>query len=152
MSDFEVFDKAQTPFSGEPHLTIQKRGTITLNAASYALLDAPAAVELLFDPDEQLLGLRSQDRRLPHVSFVRKANRSPGGPWVVSAMAFVHHYGIDTSVARQRVAFLDEDVLCVRTDDPGSVVSRDRTTPPDTTRPRPGPGRRDGPPEPDRAP
>lgn len=142
MSDFTIFDKARAPFTGEAHLTVQKRGTITLNAASFALLDSPDAVELLFDPNSEVLGLRTADATLSHVAYVRKSTRSTAGPWVVSAMAFVRHFGIDTTVARQRVAYLDGDgVLCARMDEPGLVVSRTiEGRAGRSRRPRPGPG------------
>ncbi|WP_375491057.1 hypothetical protein [uncultured Jatrophihabitans sp.] len=143
MSHFETFRKSQTPFTREPHVTIQRRGTITINAASYALLGSPGAVELLFDPTEQVLGLRAVDVGEAHAVFVRPSSRSRQGPWVLSAMAFVHHYRIDTSQARRWVAQLDNDTLVVRLRDGGRVVSKQlrasRPDAPGKPRPRPRP-------------
>lgn len=144
MPQFETFRKTQTPFTKEPHVTIQKRGTITLNAAAHALLGSPAAVELLFDRDEQILGLRPVDASADHAVFVRPSSRSPKAPRVISAMAFVRHYDIDTTHARRWVARLDGEVLVIRIDD-GQVVSKQRrpqhTDTPDGHRPRPRPAR-----------
>jgi hypothetical protein len=140
MPNFETFDRSVLPFAGEPHVTIQRRGTLTLNAAAWAALGSPAAVELLYDAAAGLLGLRPAASDLPHVAFVRRSTRSAAGPWVVSAMAFVHHYGIDTSSARRWAARLVDGVLCVPVGEPGTVVSRPARTPTRRRRPRPAPG------------
>ena len=124
MPHFETFHKDQTPLTKEPQVTVQKRGTITFNAAAYGLLGSPAAVELLYDPDERLLGLRAVSARAPHAMFVRSSSRTANGPWVVSAMAFVHHYGIDTTYSRRWVARLAGDTLIVPVGEDGKIVSR----------------------------
>lgn len=133
---FETFDKSRVAFSGEPHITIQKRGTITINAASFAALDEPNAVELLYDRADHILGLRTIAADVDHAAFVRRSTRSPSGPWVISAMAFIRHFEIDTEVARRWVAQLRNGVLCAQLTTPCLVVSRTHDIPP---RPRPRP-------------
>ncbi|WP_073392469.1 hypothetical protein [Jatrophihabitans endophyticus] len=124
MSGFETFTKTLVALGRDPQVTIQKRGTITLNAAAYAALHEPQAVELLFDRDDLVLGLRPCEPRLGHGVFVRPATRSPNGPYVVSAMAFLKYYGIDTTVARKFRAEVRWPVLCADLAGPCAVVSK----------------------------
>ncbi len=44
-----------------PHLTIQKRGDISINNTAFEGLGRPTAVELLYDPDSLAVGMRSAD-------------------------------------------------------------------------------------------
>lgn len=45
----------------EPFVTVQKRGTITVNASAHAAVGEPDAVELLLDRNDHVLGLRPRD-------------------------------------------------------------------------------------------
>lgn len=149
MPRFETFTKTVAARSREPHVTIQRRGTITLNAAAYASLGSPEAVELLFDEQLNTIGLRTCDVKVEHASFVRPASHSVNGPFVVSAMAFLKHYGVDTTVARRWPVTVDGAILCVdlqgssedvsRTGDHDSDNGSDRGRRTAHRRPRPGP-------------
>ena len=55
---FEIYKRQRAPASIEPAVTIQKRGTFSLNSAAYAVLGSPKAVELLYDRERELIGLR----------------------------------------------------------------------------------------------
>jgi hypothetical protein len=124
VAQFETFTKTLVQLRAKPRVTVQKRGTITLNTAAFAALGSPAAVELLFDPDAHVLGLRPAPVTAGHVAFVRPSTKSGCGPYVVSAMAFVNHYKIDTSVARRWPATVEDGVLCVDLAQPGVDVSK----------------------------
>jgi hypothetical protein len=113
LAHFETFKKSLIPLRQDPRVTVQRRGTITINAAAYVALGSPEAVELLFDRQAMVLGLRGVEPSVPHAAFVRPSARTGNGPFVISAMAFLKFYGIDTSVARRWPARLDRGVLCV---------------------------------------
>lgn len=44
-----------------PQVSIQKRGQLMLNAPAFNALGQPTAVELLFDREEQTIGMRQVD-------------------------------------------------------------------------------------------
>lgn len=127
MPHFETFKKSLVPLSHHPHLTVQKRGTITINQAAYVALGSPEAVELLYDRDEHILGLRTVAPDVPHASFVRlSSTKSANGPYVISAMAFIKFYGIDNTESRRWPATMDHKILCVQLTSQSQTVSKER--------------------------
>ncbi len=110
MPRFETFTKRMSPRSTEPYITIQKRGTMSINRASYELLGEPEAVELLFDRSDEVMGLRKVDRSSAH-AYPLRGSGSRQSSFMLSGMAFTKYYGIDTSVARRYVAVLEAGVL-----------------------------------------
>lgn len=148
MPHFQTFKKSLVPFGRQPQVTIQKRGTITLNAAAYAALGSPEAVELLYDSDERVVGLRPVSAKVEHAAFVRPSTKSGTGPYVISAMAFIKFYKIETSTARRWPGLLDGTMLRIDLNGDFLQVSKhtdDRGDGPRTParRPRPRPGTAD---------
>lgn len=113
MADFETFSRRMLSLQAQPSVTVQRRGSMTLNQSALQALGQPDAVELLYDRTASIIGLRGVDPRAETAYQVRRASRSASGPWVISAMAYTKFYGIDTSVTRRWPAYLDGDVLCV---------------------------------------
>jgi hypothetical protein len=108
---FEVFDK-RTAAAGSPaFVSIQKQGIIRMNTPAFALLGEPEAVELLFDQERQVLGLRAVDPTVEHAYKVRAHSRSSSH--LVSGAAFASHYGIDVDRARRWPAQMEGDILCI---------------------------------------
>jgi hypothetical protein len=126
MANFESFHRGLLPLKDDPHLTIQKRGTISVNRSAFEALGAPDAVELLYDRERDIVGLRGIDPKADNAYLVRRTTSSASGPWVISAMAFTHFYDIDTAVSKRWTAFLDDDVLCADLSTPGTPVSSNR--------------------------
>lgn len=113
MHDFETFYRSTTQVrDAPPSITIQRRGLLSLNSAAYRALGAPAAVELLFEAEERIVGLRATDPHESHSAMVRSA-RSGRPPFLISATAFVRYYEIDTSTAVRRPAYLRDNILCI---------------------------------------
>lgn len=126
MPNFESFNRRMVPLKSVPHVTIQKRGTLSLNRSAYVALESPDAVELLYDRDERVIGLRPVPASDKDASHVRASAPSDRGPWVVSAMAFTKFYDIDTSTTMRWEAYLDDGVLCVDLRTEGVPVTSNR--------------------------
>jgi hypothetical protein len=125
MPHFEVFRKRMVPLVKTPYVTIQKRGTMSFNKAAHAALGAPKAVELLFDPDERIVGVRGVDPSEPHAYAVRdQAHRET--TFVISGTAFTGYYGIPTEISRRWSAYMDDGVLCIDLKQPGTEVTSNR--------------------------
>lgn len=108
-------------------MTITQRGCLLLNRAARAAMGEPEAVELLYDQAERIVGLRPVPVETPHAFRV---GISGDGAWgSIGALGFVRHYGIDRSVARRRLAYLDDGVLCVDLRQPGYAVTSNRARP-----------------------
>lgn len=127
MPNFETFTKRMAPLAKKPYVTIQKRGTISLNAAAHAALGEPEAVELLYDRDERIVGLRAVSREAEHAYALRPQAGKSVGPYIVSGTAFAKYYKIDTSVSRRWVAQLEGDILCIDLKEAGTEVTSNRS-------------------------
>jgi hypothetical protein len=113
MPSFEQFTRRLIPLGKEPMVTMQKRGSLALNASAYLAMGSPKAVHLLYDRVEQIIGIRSADPDDPD-SYPPRAlpKRGETGPHVVTAAAFTTHYGIDTT-PRRYTAFFKDGILCI---------------------------------------
>lgn len=125
MPQFETFTRSLVPLKREPHVTIQRRGTMSLNKSAHVALGSPAAVELLYDAGERIVGLRAVDPRADHAYMVRPTNAA-NGPFAISAMAFTKFYGIVTDRSLRWPAYLDDGVLCIDLNQQATPVTSNR--------------------------
>jgi hypothetical protein len=123
--NFETFTKRLVPLGKRPFVTIQKRGTISMNKAAYVALGSPQTVELLFDSDERMVGLRPVEFMTEHAYPVRGVGQEPTS-YLIAGRAFTKHYEIDTTVSRRWPAELVDDVLSVDLKTDGTVVTSNR--------------------------
>jgi hypothetical protein len=126
MPNFQVFDKRAVPISGEPMVTIQRKGPISLNKAAFHALGKPAFVELLYDPDERVVGFRPLKEQLPHAYPVRAQGRS--NTFLIAGHAFMKYYGIPNEVSTRYVAKMFDEVLGVDLKQKGIEVSSNRSS------------------------
>ena len=112
---FERFDKRSTPITDNPFVTVQKRGPLGLNRSAFAALGEPKAVELLYDRDRELIGIKATSAKEPYAFPVRPQGRKGSRPsnYLIAGQAFTKHYGIDTTVARRFPAEMEDDTLVV---------------------------------------
>lgn len=115
---FEKFSRKSAGKSTDPFVTIQRRGTFSMNAAAAHLLSGGKSVdkvpiELLYDKDEKIVGLSKADPSSPDVYYLRKQPSSES--YILSGQAFTIHYKIDTSVSRRyRVNLTEDGILILR--------------------------------------
>jgi len=123
---FETFKRQRAPITGDPAVTIQKRGTLSLNVPAYKALGSPEAVELLYDRDQNLMGLRKVDPATDHAYIVRPLGKG-GSNWLISGKAFTTYYGISIGVARRWLGRMEDDLLVFDLKEPGTEVAPNRT-------------------------
>ncbi len=99
MPNFETFTRRAAPVASTPLVTIQKRGTFSLNRAAYELLGSPEAVELLYDRDERVMGIRAVDPDTRHAYPMRKQPSSYS--YLFAGQAFAKYYGIPIGETRR---------------------------------------------------
>ena len=110
MPNWERFTKRGMPVAGQPFVTIQRKGLISLNRTAHDMLGKPEAVELLYDRDEKIIGLRRVD---PSETFAYPVRTQASSNFLIAGTAFTSYYGIDVSVARRYRAAMMDDVLAV---------------------------------------
>ncbi len=111
MRNWQTFDRRAPSGLGEALVTIQRRGTFGFNAAARSAIGDPEAVELLYDPEERLIGFRPADPTLPHAYALRKQGGS--NSWIIAGQAFTNRFGIPTGTALKYAATIEDDVLVV---------------------------------------
>ena len=114
---FETFTRERRA-DRQPYVTLQKKGSISLNRAAFEALNNPEAVELLYDRQANLMGLRRVDSSVEHSYKVRTPPRGHG-TWLVAGGAFANYYEIDISASVRRAARIEGDLLIVDLTDPG---------------------------------
>lgn len=125
---FEVFKKSSAPVSSVPSVTIQKRGLMSLNRAAYALIDSPQAIELLWDRERKVIGMRPASLESPDAYPARAQNAgSDRGPILVAGSMFTRFIDLDTSDAKRWVPQLEDGILCIDLKVAGQPVSSNRT-------------------------
>jgi hypothetical protein len=124
---FETFKRQRLTPTDEPLITIQKKGVFSLNRAAYEAIGEPAAVELLYDREARKIGLRKVKPSVAHAYRVRAFGKS-GMSWLVSGTAFTNYYDIAVKEPVRRTAqLLNQDTLVIDLNDPGVVVTPNRT-------------------------
>ena len=77
--------------SNEVRVTLAPQGLIYLNGKAYDALKQPAAVEILFDGNRRIIGLKSTALR--HTNAF-PLSRHVGNYWRICAAAFCQHFRI----------------------------------------------------------
>ena len=121
---FETFKRQRVRPGTDPLITIQKKGVFSLNRSAYEALGSPDWVELLYDHDSRLVAIRKVDESVEHAYRCRTFGK--GGTWLVSGTAFSNYYGIDTSTPTRRAAHMEDDMLVIDLNDPGTAVTSNR--------------------------
>lgn len=125
---FTVYEKGSAPVSTVPTLTIQKRGLLSMNRAAYEMMDSPDAVELLWDADRRVIGLRSAPVDGPNSYPVRAQSAdSSKGPLLIAGSLFTRFIGLDTSEAKRWVPQMEQGVLCVDLNKPHQRAASNRS-------------------------
>jgi hypothetical protein len=76
----------------EPRVTLGKKGNIYLNGKAYEALGRPAAVEMSYEGNQRVIGLKPTDQRRTNAFKVR--NHTTGNYKRISAAAFCQHFRI----------------------------------------------------------
>lgn len=126
MPNFETFRRPTPAPSDGPTLTVGTSGTIHLNKAAVGLIGGPQLIELLCDPQAQIIGLRPAPDSPD--SYALNTTRDGGGAQV-NAQRFLDHYSVGGDYrlgAKRYPAYLDGDILCADLSQPGAPTTSNR--------------------------
>jgi hypothetical protein len=122
---FRVFDKRAAVATKNPMVTIQKQGSFSLNKAAHDLMGSPETVELLFDPEERLVGFRPVPATNPRAYPVRPQGKN-AATFMIAGRAFAKHYELDTDIARRYSVEKQDDILVIDLKSDSIVVTGPR--------------------------
>lgn len=124
MDGFEVFDKYHSRSVKEMFVTIQRRGTFSLNRAAFQALGSPTFVELLFNRAKRLVAFRTMDVDSGRAIPVRRQGNSDS--YMIAGLTFTKEYEIDTNVARRYTAKMQDNLLVVDLNSPSTDATGPR--------------------------
>ncbi len=129
---FERYEGPLRPTRPGLSTTLQPSGKVTLSEQAAGDMGQatdmamPEAIELYFDREQQIVGLRAVPRGTPHSYTARKQKH--GATVVFSALSFFNHYGIDLGgVSRRFPAYMEGDILCVDLKGRPEIITGPRT-------------------------
>lgn len=130
--NFTTFDKQGARLVKVPELTIQAKGSMSMNAAAWNLMGQPVAVALMYDEAAKVIGLRPVPPEDPHAYPLRGVGGKKGvtpklpNSFIVAGQAFVKHFGIPVGNPVRRQVTVVDGVLIVDLNDPGRLAASNR--------------------------
>lgn len=118
---FEKFTGRHRYFVHEPLMTIQRRGTMSLNAAAAEILGKPSLIELYYDTDNKRMALGVASDETPHSYPLRKQDSES---YLFSGTAFCQFYGIDFEQTRRYAGHLEDGLLVFDLTKPMATLGR----------------------------
>lgn len=111
MPNFEKFRRSKATSAPVPMVSVHLRGIFALNDLAYEALDEPDAIELFYDKQERIIGMKGALRSSPDAYVVR---RGTAHSFQVEGRTFLKFYGIPReATGRRYVAELDGDILTI---------------------------------------
>lgn len=127
---FELFQKGSAPIPSVPSVTIQKRGLFSLNDAAQSLIGTPEAIQFLWDSERRLIGLKpvslDTSNAYPARRQVTSSRSTNRGPVLIAGTMFTKFIQLDTSKARRWIPRLEDGLLIIDLNNPGTPVSSNR--------------------------
>lgn len=130
MPNWETFTVSGGRGVYEKRVSLSPRGVLTLNQPTFDELGEPEVVELLFDRDAQLIGLKPST---PEIKFAAKVRKQGGNKsYLVNARPFCYHYKIGPEqTLRFKDIVVEEGILVL---DLNNTVPIELKSAEDTTR------------------
>ncbi len=104
------FKRKVTRVGRDSVLRIQKSGEIHVTDAALERIGTPEAVELLYDPENNVLGLRPSDAK-NRDAFPRRRDKKRPHVHIFAGRSFTQFHGIDTGMARSYPAKVVDGIL-----------------------------------------
>lgn len=111
MPKWRTLDRRARPTPGRPTVGIQaNKGNLSLNREAFEALGSPEAVEILYDPEEQLIGLKPTQ---PNARNYALHKQGVSNTWLVPGKALAQAMELDTSIARRYDVTIEDGVLVI---------------------------------------
>jgi hypothetical protein len=122
---WETFDKRSIPMIKSASVTIQAKGVLSLNAAATSGLDGTEAVELLYDKENNRIGLKPVDPTSPNAYPVRPVGK--GNTHLVAGSTFLNYYKIPYGVPMRYNVKFEDGILVIDLNEEGRAAPSNRS-------------------------
>lgn len=129
---FEVFSRRSVSRTKLPMITIQRKGTMSLNASAAALITGiddleaiqEVPIELLYDKEAKMVGIRKA--QADTISSYKLRKQKNADSFLLAGKMFTSFYGIDTTDAKKfRARDLGDGIIGFGLDDDHVTVNRE---------------------------
>ncbi len=112
MPNFEKFHRYKVTEAPTPMVAFHARGIFALNELAYAALNRPEALELFYDRNEKIIGLKRASRDSPDSYAVRHNTKHS---YQVEGRSFVKFYELPAEAAgrRYKAEMVDDGILAI---------------------------------------
>jgi hypothetical protein len=108
---FEKFRRYKVTEGDVPIVSVHLRGIFALNKNAYDALGQPEAIEMLYAPEERIIGFQAAPRSSPDAYAVRHHTKTA---FQVEGRAFLKYYNVpDEALGRRYRAEMIDDVLTI---------------------------------------
>lgn len=108
---FEKFRRYKVTEGDEPIVSLHLRGIFALNKNAYDKLGEPEAIEILYAPEEKVIGFQAAPKSSPDAYAVRRNTKTA---FQVEGRGFLKYYNIPKEATGRRYrAEMMDDVLTV---------------------------------------
>lgn len=127
--NFQVYQREYQRVT-EPTVTIRDRGVAVVNATAWELIGKPEHVLLLFDPDQQILGIQGVPPDTPNSFPLTPASKRDPFTRNVSVRGLFRHHGVEIEDTRRYRAesWYGNTLLVNLREDPITMRKKDRST------------------------
>jgi hypothetical protein len=109
--NFQKFRRYKVTEGDTPIVSIHLRGIFAMNKNAYEKLGEPEAVEMLYAPDERIIGLQAAERSSPDAYSVRQHTKTA---FQVEGRAFLKYYKVpEEATGRRYRAEMQDDILTI---------------------------------------
>jgi hypothetical protein len=122
LEGFQPFVRRHFRSEKTPFVTIQKRGTVSLNEAAFKALGQPTFVELLYNAERNMIAFRPISKGEKRAVPVRAFGHSSHS-YILSAVTFLKDCDVDLSRSRRFPAFAKQGALVIDLNEEGDDVS-----------------------------
>jgi len=109
---FEKFRRYKVTEGDTPIVSLHLRGIFALNKNAFDVLGQPEAIEMLYAPEEQVIGFKASSRGSPDSYAVRNNTKTA---FQVEGRSFLKYYEIPEEARgrRYRAELIDDGLLTV---------------------------------------
>jgi hypothetical protein len=108
---FETFRRYKVTEGDTPIVALHLRGIFALNQNAYEKLGEPEAIEMLYAPEERVVGFRAAPKTSPDAYAVRHTTKTAHQ---VEGRGFLKYYDIpEEAKGRRYTAELIDDILTI---------------------------------------
>jgi hypothetical protein len=122
---FEKFRRYKVTEGDTPIVALHLRGIFALNKNAYDLLGQPEAVEMLYAPEQRIIGFQAAPKSSPDAYAVRHTTKTAHQ---VEGRAFLKYYNIpEDAKGRRYNAELVDDILTINIDQDVHTTSNSKS-------------------------